>query len=154
MTRPQDTGGRMTRPLATVGALVEGPSGRVLLVRTRKWRGAWGVPGGKIDYGETMVHALEREFLEETGLEVFDVRPGPVQDAVLSDEFHVPAHFVLLNFFARSSREDVRLNDEAEAYVWVSPQEALTMPLNSFTRVLVEAFLRQHADAASTAEAP
>lgn len=144
----------MTRPQVTVGALVEGPSGRVLLVRTRKWRGAWGVPGGKIDFGETMVGALEREFLEETGLEVVDVRPGPVQEAVLSDEFHVPAHFVLLNFFARVGREDVRLNDEAEAYAWVSPQEALTMPLNSFTRVLVEAFLRERAAAARLPEAP
>lgn len=131
-------------PLATVGALVEGPSGRVLLVRTKKWRGTWGVPGGKIAYGETMEAALRREFAEETGLTLFDVRPGPLQEAVLSDEFHVPAHFVLINFFARSHGEDVRLNDEAQDHVWVSPREASTMPLNSFTRVLVEAYLRHH----------
>ena len=33
-------------PLATVGALVTNPEGKVLIVRTRKWRGSWGVPGG------------------------------------------------------------------------------------------------------------
>ncbi|MFO7544472.1 MAG: NUDIX domain-containing protein [Trueperaceae bacterium] len=136
-------------PLATVGALVEGPSGRVLLVRTRKWRGTWGVPGGKIAYGETMVAALRREFEEETGLTLHDVRPGPLQEAVLSDEFHVPAHFVLLNFFARTHDEVVYLNEEAQDYAWVPPREALSMPLNSFTRVLVEAYLRHQGEASA-----
>jgi 8-oxo-dGTP pyrophosphatase MutT (NUDIX family) len=143
---PEPPGGASRWPLATVGALVEGPSGRVLLVRTTKWRGSWGVPGGKIAYGETMIAALRREFEEETGLTLHDVRPGPVQEAVLSEEFHLPAHFVLLNFFARTDDEMVHLNDEAQDYAWVSPREALAMPLNSFTRVLVEAYLRHLAE--------
>lgn len=134
-------------PRATVGALVEGPSGRVLLVRTHKWRDTWGVPGGKIAYGETIEAALLREFAEETGLALRDVRPGPLQEAVLSDEFFVPAHFVLINFFARSDTEVVRLNDEAQAFVWVTPEEALSMRLNTFTRVLVQAFLDDGHDA-------
>lgn len=45
-------------PLPTVAALVSGPSGRVLLVRTTKWRGLWGVPGGKIEWGEPLEAAL------------------------------------------------------------------------------------------------
>lgn len=143
---PEPAAGAPRWPLATVGALVEGPSGNVLLVRTRKWRGAWGVPGGKIAYGETMVAALRREFEEETGLTLRDIRPGPLQEAVLSEEFHVPAHFVLLNFFARTDDEVVRLNDEAQDYAWVSPRDALAMPLNGFTRVLVEAFLRERGE--------
>ena len=35
-------------PLATVGALVSNPEALVLIVRTGKWRGTWGVPGGKV----------------------------------------------------------------------------------------------------------
>jgi 8-oxo-dGTP pyrophosphatase MutT (NUDIX family) len=129
------------RPLATVGALVVGASGRVLLIRTHKWRDRWGVPGGKIEYGETMVAALRREVREETGLELSDIRWAPVQEAVESPAFHRPAHFVLLNFVARSASERVRLNDEAQAYAWVEPEEALRMDLNEPTVVLVRHFL-------------
>lgn len=125
-------------PLATVGALVEGPGGRVLLVRTHKWRNAWGVPGGKIAYGETMLAALRREFREETGLAIHDVRMGPVQEAVESDEFHRPAHFLLLNFLARTDRERVQLNDEAQEHAWLAPADAEGLPLNSFTRRLLD----------------
>ena len=52
-------------PLTTVGALVKGPSGRVLIVKTTKWRGSWGVPGGKVDWGETLEAALIREVQDE-----------------------------------------------------------------------------------------
>ena len=128
-------------PLATVGALVVGPSGRVLLVQTHKWRGKWGVPGGKIEYGETMRQALEREFLEETGLTLTDLYWGPVQEAVESPEFYKSAHFILLNFVARTEREEVTLNEEAQAYTWVSPERALSYDLNAPTRRLVTFYL-------------
>ena len=96
-------------PLATVGALVVGPSKRVLIIKTHKWRGKWGVPGGKIDYGETMRRALKREFLErkKRGLTLSEIYWGPVQEAVESSEFYKSAHFILLNFIAVSEREEV-----------------------------------------------
>ncbi len=129
-------------PLATVGALVVGPSKRVLIVKTHKWRGKWGVPGGKIDYGETMRRALKREFLEETDLTLSEIYWGPVQEAVQSSEFCKSAHFILLNFIAVSEREEVTLNEEAEAYTWVSPERALTYDLNAPTRKLIEFYLQ------------
>ena len=54
----------MDRPVVCVGALVWGPGERVLLVETTKWRGLWGVPGGKVDWGETLEAAVIREFRE------------------------------------------------------------------------------------------
>ena len=139
------------RPLATVGVLMVGPSGRLLLIRTHKWRDRWGVPGGKIDYGEGILDAVRREAREETGLELADVRWGPVQEAVESPEFHRAAHFVLLNFFARTGSETVELNDEAQAFAWVTPEEALAMDLNTPTRVLVNAYLDAAPDAPEVA---
>ena len=59
-----------------VGALVWGKDGRVLLVRTTKWRGLWGVPGGKVEWGETLLDAVQREFQEEVGLRLEDTRTG------------------------------------------------------------------------------
>ncbi len=129
------------RPLATVGALVVGPSARVLIIQTHKWRGKWGVPGGKIEYGERVSGALKREFLEETGLTLTDIYWGPVQEAVESPEFHRSAHFILLNFVARTESEEVTLNEEAQAYTWVSPEKALRYDLNAPTRQLVTFYL-------------
>lgn len=131
----------MSYPLATVGALVRRPDGCVLLIRTHKWQDTWGVPGGKIDYGETMKAALEREFLEETGLKLTRVFWGPVQEAVRSPEFHKDAHFILLNFVALTDDEHVTLNDEAQAHAWVTPEDALTYDLNTPTRKLLEFYL-------------
>lgn len=128
-------------PLVTVGALVVGPSGRVLLVRTHKWRDLWGVPGGKVDHGETLLAAVHREVREETGLALDRVAWAPVQEAVDHPEFHRPAHFVLLNFVARATGETVTLNEEAQAHAWVAPEAALQMDLNAPTRALVRHYL-------------
>jgi ADP-ribose pyrophosphatase YjhB (NUDIX family) len=133
-------------PLVTVGALALSPREQVLLVRTHKWRGLWGVPGGKLAYGETLAQALRREFREETGLTLTDLYWGPVQEAVKSPEFYREAHFVLLNFIARCTGDAVTLNEEAEAYVWVAPEAALSYELNTPTRSLVRFYLeRRHA---------
>ncbi len=130
-------------PLVTVGALVVGPSGRLLLVRTHKWGDRWGVPGGKVDHGETLLAAVHREVREETGLELTEVVWAPVQEAVDHPQFHRPAHFVLLNFVARATDERVTLNDEAQAHAWCTPEEALAADLNDPTRTLV-AHYRTH----------
>lgn len=131
------------RPLTTVGALLVSPSGRVLLIHTHKWRGLWGVPGGKIEYGETIAAALEREVQEETGLSVAEIRWAPVQEAVNSDEFYQPSHMILLNFVARCGSEAVTLNEEADAFAWLTLEEALGYPLNTPTRQLLD-YYQQH----------
>ena len=127
--------------LATVGALIRRPDGQVLLIRTHKWRNTWGVPGGKLEYGETLKGALEREVLEETGLVLTQSYWGPVQEAVQSPEFYKDAHFILLNFIALTESTEVTLNDEAQAYVWVAPETALGYDLNTPTRVLLTFYL-------------
>lgn len=128
-------------PLATVGALVVSPLDNILIIKTHKWKNKWGVPGGKIDYSETIKDALIREFKEETKLELTDIHWGPVQEAVQSPEFYKSAHFILLNFIARSNTENVVLNDEAQAHKWLKPKEALTHDLNKPTRNLIRFYL-------------
>ena len=131
-------------PVATVGALIYDDAGRVLLVRTRKWSDKWGIPGGKIDWGEAAEAALRRELFEETGLEIDDIRFVLVQDCVRSAEFYREEHFLLLNYTCRrASGDEVRLNDEAQAFEWAYPSAALTMDLNQPTRTLLEAVLHE-----------
>ena len=130
-------GARSSWPVATVGALVK-RDGRYLLMRSRKWSGKWGIPGGKIERGEAAEEALHREVREETRLDLQKVRFAMVQDCVDSDEFYRPEHFVLMNFTAEAVAGEVVINEEAEEFRWVTTEEAFGMELNRPTRVLLE----------------
>ena len=127
------------RPVATVGALIDDGAGRVLMIRTHKWGHRWGIPGGKIERGESSTDALRREIREETSLEIADIRFAMVQDCIDSPEFQRPEHFLLLNYTARACSTEVQLNDEAEEYRWLSPADALALDLNQPTRSLITA---------------
>lgn len=127
-------------PVATVGALILDVSGRCLMIRTHKWSHRWGIPGGKIQRGESCDAALRREVMEETGLELGRVDFVIVQDCIEPPEFQRSAHFLLLNYLAHCEDPEpkVVLNEEAQDFVWASVQEALEMELNQPTRVLLE----------------
>ena len=131
------------RPIATVGALIHDAKGEVLMMRTHKWSNKWGIPGGKIERGEASEDALRREVKEETALDIEDIRLALVQDSIDSLEFERPEHFILLNYVARATSRDVTLNEEAEQYQWLSPEDALKLDLNQPTRHLLEQVLEQ-----------
>ena len=126
------------RPITTVGALIHDGAGKILMIRTHKWSGLWGIPGGKIKRGESTIDALKREVLEETKLHISEIGFVMNQDCIASPEFMHPEHFILLNYVARASSTDVHLNEEAEEFMWLSPAEALKLPLNTPTRVLLQ----------------
>lgn len=128
-------------PIVTVGAAIFHPrNGDVLMFRTHKWSGMWGIPGGKVHGGEPCMDALRREVKEETNLEVDDIEFVLVQDCISSKEFYRDAHFVLLNYRCRACEPlAVKLNEEAQEYRWLPLNAALDLELNTPTRVLLDA---------------
>jgi phosphoglycolate phosphatase-like HAD superfamily hydrolase/ADP-ribose pyrophosphatase YjhB (NUDIX family) len=133
-------GGAPPDPIVTVGALIFDAADRVLMIRTHKWSNLWGIPGGKTKFGETSEAALRREILEETALEIEEVRFILVQDCIHSREFYRDAHFVLLNYTCKCAGPPaVHLNEEAQEFRWVTIEEAFGLQLNEPTRVLLNA---------------
>jgi ADP-ribose pyrophosphatase YjhB (NUDIX family) len=129
------------RPIVTVGAIIERADGKILLVRTHKWRDRIGLPGGKVERGESLEAALTREIFEETALSIRNIRFVLVQESIDSPEFYRPLHMVLINYACRVESSDVRLNDEAQTFSWATPEEALALDLNTPTRRLIEVWL-------------
>jgi phosphoglycolate phosphatase len=131
-------------PVATVGGLIFNSSNEVLMIRTHKWSNLWGIPGGKIKYGETSEAALRREILEETGLKISNIEFILVQDCIHSKEFYRDAHFVLLNYICRcpGKNPEVKLNEEGREYRWLSLADAKKLKLNKPTKILIEAVVK------------
>ncbi len=56
----------LRRPVVGIAALARIPDGRYVLIR-RADSGEWALPGGTLEWGETLRTAIERELLEEAG---------------------------------------------------------------------------------------
>jgi len=134
-------------PVITVGGLIFNDHDEVLMVRTHKWSNLWGIPGGKTRLNETSEAALVRELKEETGLDIADIEFVLVQDCIGSSEFYRDAHFVLLNYTCRARGEQtVVLNEEAQDFAWLLLEDAMTLDLNTPTKILIERVITNRAE--------
>ncbi len=129
------------RPEVCVGAVVL-DGGRILLVRRGQGSGTglWSVPGGRVEHGETLAVAVERELREETGL------AGVCGSFVgISERISDDAHYVILDYrVSVASGLKPSAGDDAVDAMWV---ETASLDALHGRGVLVPgllAFLRDH----------
>lgn len=104
--------------------VVMNEEGKVLILREARYNdgtneGKWGLPGGRLDIGESYLDGLKRELKEETGL---DVVPGaPVYIGEWRPNIQGKQHQIIAIFTQCSySGGDILLSEEHEAFAWVS----------------------------------
>ncbi|TPE53041.1 NUDIX hydrolase [Amaricoccus solimangrovi] len=104
------------RPVPAVIAVVH-RGDAVLLVRRGcpPNAGAWGFPGGKIELGEGLRAAAERECLEETGVRCAAVRVLDCLDAISEGGWH----YVLVAVLCDWREGDPVAGDDAAEARWV-----------------------------------
>jgi len=90
--------------IASCGALIFNPEGKILLIKSHKWKNKYIVPGGRVELGERPKDALKREIKEETGLNVYDIKFVCFQEFIYGKEFWKKRHFVLFNLLAKQIR--------------------------------------------------
>ncbi len=124
-------------PEPTVSAIIFNPEGKILLCKSHKWGNKYVIPGGHIELGEKMEEALKREILEETGLNIYDIRLIGLKESIYSDTFHEKKHFIFIDYLCKTDSSDVLLNDEAETYEWVDINEIDHYDLGGFIKKLL-----------------
>ena len=96
---------------------------KVLLVRRARSpaKGFYSLPGGRVEFGETLHTALQREVREETGLTVEIIGLAGWREVV-------PAvagggHYLIMSFAARWVSGEVVLNDELDDHKWLETND-------------------------------
>ncbi|MBI4729102.1 MAG: NUDIX hydrolase [Acidobacteria bacterium] len=114
-----------------MGAIVL-EKGELLLVKRNREpaRGLWSLPGGRVEWGESLTEAAAREVREETGIEV-DVEglAGIAERILPDDEGETRHHFVILDFWARPRGKAATPGDDASEARWARVEELAEMAL-------------------------
>ena len=130
-------------PEPTVGVFIFNPANELLLLKSHKWPGHYTIPGGHVELGEHIKDAAIREAKEETGLDVYDLEFINFQEFIYDPSFWKPRHFIFFDYACRTSSTDIKLNDEAEEYTWVRLEDAIHLPLDTYTRVSIDKLIEQ-----------
>lgn len=141
----------MSNPVPCVGVVcLRGDE--VLLIRrgTPPRLGQWSLPGGRLEWGETLEVAALRELKEETGVDaeltgLLDVVDGvfPARPSLDGRGGEITRHYVLIDYAARwTGGEPVAGDDAAEAR-FVSRDEAMALvEWDETRRVIAQAYDR------------
>jgi 8-oxo-dGTP diphosphatase len=120
-------------PICAVGAIVL-EKGEVLLVRRNHAPalGQWSLPGGRVEWGETLREAIAREVREETGIDIEVEGLAGIAERILpDDEGKTEYHYVILDFWARPKSRDLTPGDDASEARWVPVGELNDYELTS-----------------------
>jgi 8-oxo-dGTP diphosphatase len=105
--------------LAVSGSIFR--EGKILLVRRARspGKGFYSLPGGRVEFGETLHAALHREVDEETALRIEIAGLAGWREVV--PDSAGGGHYVIMSFAARWTAGEPVLNEELDDFKWLEP---------------------------------
>jgi ADP-ribose pyrophosphatase YjhB (NUDIX family) len=130
------------RPQLAVSAVIF-RDGKLLLLKRAKspGQGFWSLPGGRVEFGESLHTALAREVDEEAGLRIEIVALAGWRE-VLPSGSGSGGHYLIMSFAARWKANEVRLNEEHDDFKWIEPGQFGDLKLTGGLLEVVEAARR------------
>ncbi|MFP3873313.1 MAG: NUDIX hydrolase [Thiohalophilus sp.] len=129
----------MSFPQLAVGAIVRRGTAVLLVQRaTAPDAGQWAIPGGRVQPGETLQQAAEREIKEETGVVIRAGEPLCCFDMIEWDtRGELRYHYVIVDLLAEYLDGEPQADDDALDAAWVEPQALANLDVNTTTRQLL-----------------
>jgi 8-oxo-dGTP diphosphatase len=129
---------RPKTPLLTTDCVARDVEGRILLVRRKNppFKGAFALPGGFVEIGETVEAACRREVLEETGITIGELHLiGAYSDPGRDPRGHTVS-IAYLTLLPEAPRP--RAGSDAEDAMWVSDWRKLDLAFDH-ARIIADA---------------
>lgn len=123
-------------PQIAVGAIVI-RNNKVLLVKRKQppGEGLWAVPGGRVELGETLQEAAEREVKEETGVIIRAGHPVYTFEVIERDDAgYIRFHYVIVDVVADHVSGEPNPGDDACEARWVTSEELQDLPVSQTTQ--------------------
>lgn len=117
----------MTKKIeVVVGVFSLDDQNRICLVRTKKFPDFLTIPGGHLEFGETLMDCAKREFKEETGGEVHNLRFASISENIMPDK-----HFIYHSYigYTRIPQQQPIDPNEVLEVIWLPLKTAVTNPL-------------------------
>ncbi len=126
------------RPQLAVSAAIF-RDGKVLLVRRARspGKGFYSLPGGRVEFGESLHTALHREIDEETGLKIDIIGLAGWREVLPSASGG--GHYLIMSFAARWRSNEPRLNEELDDFKWLAPDALGELKLTGGLTEVLEA---------------
>lgn len=123
-------------PYVTVDMIIERPDGIVMIERSNPPYG-WALPGGFVDYGETLEHAAVREAKEETSLDFVKIR----QLRAYSDPKRDPRFHTIAVVFVGKGKGKPQSGDDAKNLKIVPYKDLLKVKYCFDHRKIIEDYI-------------
>lgn len=124
-------------PFTTVDAIIEINNGIVLIQRSNPPFGL-ALPGGFVDYGESLEEAVKREIKEETGLEITELK----QFHTYSDPKRDPRFHTIATVFIAKAKGKPKAGDDAASLKIVKLNEIQNLNFAFDHKEIIQDYLR------------
>lgn len=132
---------RLLRPKVVLvnRAVILNKHGSILIIKRSSddsyMQGKWELPGGKLDIGQDISNALEREVLEETGLVIIPMdKVAYWHSEIISSGKYKGLPYIVLIGISRSIGGQVKISREHQDFKWIKAKDAIKYDLVPETR--------------------
>ena len=116
-------------------------NGSILLVERGRepLKGYWSIPGGILEAGEKLADVIQREVLEETGLQVEALSVFEIFERIMPDsDGRTEYHYVLIDYLCRPLGGRLEPASDVSRVAWVSQQDLRNYRLTEGTLGVIE----------------
>ena len=127
----------------SVGALIFNSEGKILLCKrsqnAKNERGCWEAPGGAVEFGETLEHAIAREMKEELDVELELMQQMPAANHIIPDDHQ---HWIPSAFISRikDNKKPVIMESDKCDEIGLFSLNNLPKPLSIITKIDIDRY--------------